>query len=192
VSRKRVKDTLGKIEAEHPDLEFSVITDQSLFINQSIGNLASSGIVGGFLAVAVLWIFLRSFRSLFVIGLSIPVSVIASFVLVYFSKLSLNLMTLGGLALGVGMLVDSSIVVLENIYRHFTSGMPILKAAESGSPGGCLRHYCLDHNNHRSLLARCVCPGYCGTALEGIWLNHFLFPHRFLSCGPHCYTNAGK
>jgi len=53
---ERVKDTLGKIEAEHPDLEFSVITDQSLFINQSIGNLASSGIVGGFLAVAVLWI----------------------------------------------------------------------------------------------------------------------------------------
>ncbi len=130
---ERVKDTLGKIEAEHPDLEFSVITDQSLFINQSIGNLASSGIVGGFLAVAVLWIFLRSFRSLFVIGLSIPVSVIASFVLVYFSKLSLNLMTLGGLALGVGMLVDSSIVVLENIYRHFTSGMPILKAAEVGA-----------------------------------------------------------
>ncbi len=130
---QRVKETLHKIEADHPHLQLSVITDQSLFINESIGNLATSGIIGGLLAIVVLWIFLRSFRSLFIIALSIPVSIIASFVLVYFSKLSLNLMTLGGLALGVGMLADSSIVVLENIYRHLSEGAPIRQAAEDGA-----------------------------------------------------------
>lgn len=130
---QRVKETLSKIETDHPHLQLSIITDQSLFINQSIGNLATSGIIGGFLAIIVLWVFLRSFRSLLIIGLSIPVSIIASFVLVYFSKLSLNLMTLGGLALGVGMLVDSSIVVLENIYRHLSGGSPVAQAAEDGA-----------------------------------------------------------
>lgn len=128
-----LKDTLKKIEADHPELEFTVITDQSVFINQSIGSLASSGIVGGILAIAVLWFFLRSFSSLLVIGLSIPVSIIASFVLLYFSNLSLNLMTLGGLALGVGMLLDSSIVVLENIYRHLTEQPNINLAAQNGA-----------------------------------------------------------
>lgn len=130
---QNLKSTLAKIEAENPHLELTIITDQSLFINQSIGNLASSGIIGGILAILVLWFFLRNFQSLFIIALSIPVSIIASFVLVYFSKLSLNLMTLGGLALGVGMLVDSSIVVLENIYRHLTEGSSPMIAAQEGA-----------------------------------------------------------
>ncbi|HBG00614.1 MAG TPA: multidrug ABC transporter, partial [Firmicutes bacterium] len=110
-----LKETLKQIEGERPHLHFATITDQSVFINQSISSLASSGIIGGILAIAVLWFFLRSLSSLLIVGLSIPVSIIASFVLLYFSNLSLNLMTLGGMALGVGMLVDSSIVVLENI-----------------------------------------------------------------------------
>ena len=130
---QNLKSTLAKIEAEHPHLQLTIITDQSLFINQSIGNLATSGIIGGLLAILVLWFFLRNFQSLLIIALSIPVSIIASFVLVYFSKLSLNLMTLGGLALGVGMLVDSSIVVLENIYRHLTEGSAPRIAAQEGA-----------------------------------------------------------
>lgn len=124
---------LRRLEAEYPHLHFTTISDQSLFIRNSIGGLATSGLIGGFLAVAVLWFFLRSLPSLLIIALSIPVSIIASFVLVYFSNLSLNLMTLGGLALGIGMLVDSSIVVLENIYRHKTEGTPPQMAAEEGA-----------------------------------------------------------
>jgi len=96
---ERVKDTLRKIEAEYPHLEFTTITDQSLFISQSISSLASSGMIGALLAVAVLLFFLRNISSIVIIALSIPVSVIASFVLIYLSNLSLNLMTLGGLAL---------------------------------------------------------------------------------------------
>lgn len=130
---QNLKETLAKIETSHPHLQFDVITDQSAFINQSISSLATSGIIGGFLAVAVLWLFLKNFNSLLIVALSIPVSIIASFVLVYFSKLSLNLMTLGGLALGVGMLVDSSIVVLENIYRHLLEKPNSQVAAEEGA-----------------------------------------------------------
>lgn len=128
-----VKKALKQIEVDYPQLQLKAITDQSLFINQSISSLSSSGIIGGLLAILVLWLFLKNFSSLLIIALSIPVSIIASFVLVYLSKLSLNLMTLGGLALGVGMLVDSSIVVLENIYRHLTEKQNTQIAAEEGA-----------------------------------------------------------
>ena len=135
-----LKETLKKIETDRPHLRFATITDQSVFINQSIGSLASSGIIGGILAIAVLWFFLRNVSSLLIVGLSIPVSIIASFVLLYFSNLSLNLMTLGGMALGVGMLVDSSIVVLENVFRHRgTEANPRLAAAHgAGEIAGAL------------------------------------------------------
>ena len=128
-----LKKTLEDLETVYPHLHFTRITDQSVFIIQSIGSLASSGVIGGILAIAVLWIFLRSFSSLLIVGLSIPVSVIASFVLLYFSNLSLNLMTLGGMALGVGMLVDSSIVVLENIYRHLSLQPNVRSASQHGA-----------------------------------------------------------
>ncbi len=128
-----LQETLKQIEADNPHLHFTTITDQSVFINQSIGSLASSGIVGGVLAIAVLWFFLGNVSSLLIVGLSIPVSIIASFVLLYFSNLSLNLMTLGGMALGVGMLVDSSIVVLENIYRHLTLQPNVRLASQNGA-----------------------------------------------------------
>src|SRR5690554_1945881 len=135
-----VKDALERIQLDYPHLEFATITDQSVFINQSIGSLASSGIIGGLLAIAVLWFFLKNVSSLLIVGLSIPVSIIASFVLLYFSNLSLNLMTLGGMALGVGMLVDSSIVVLENVFRHRgTEANPRLAAAHgAGEIAGAL------------------------------------------------------
>lgn len=130
---QNVKETLARLQAEFPQLEFTTITDQSIFINQSISSLAFSGMIGAVLAVAVLLFFLRNASSIVIIALSIPVSIIASFVLIYMSKLSLNLMTLGGLALGVGMLVDSSIVVIENIFRHRTEGKGRLAAARDGA-----------------------------------------------------------
>lgn len=128
-----VKKVLRQIEANHPHLKFAVVSDQSAFITSSISNLMSSLVLGGILAVAVLWFFLRNLGSMVVIGLSIPISIITSFVLVYLSNLSLNLMTLGGLALGVGMLVDTSIVVLENIVRYRSLGLSPLDAAEKGT-----------------------------------------------------------
>src|SRR5690554_6455486 len=109
------------------------IWDQAAFINSSIGNVMKNAIIGGLLAVLILFLFLRNYRSTLIIATAIPVSVITTFMLIYFADLTINMMTLGGLALGIGMLVDNSIVVLENIYRYRTEGYSRLEAAREGS-----------------------------------------------------------
>ncbi len=115
---KAVLEEVERVNRDFPQIEVVAVINQGSFIERSIANVANSVIYGGALAVLVLLFFLRSFRSTIVISLSIPISIIATFALIYFGGLTLNLMTLGGLALGVGMMVDSSIVVLENIYRR--------------------------------------------------------------------------
>ena len=108
---------VNKLKAEYPDINMEVAMDQSEFINKSISNVVSSAVGGGLLAIIILFLFLRNIRSTFIVGIAIPVSIVTTFALMYFADLSINLISLGGLALGVGMLVDNSIVVLENIYR---------------------------------------------------------------------------
>ncbi len=95
-----------------------VLSDQSTFIRAAIGQVRSNALVGGLLAVLVLLVFLRDVRSTAIIALAIPASIVTTFVLMYRQGITLNVMSLGGLALGVGMLVDNSIVVLESIVRH--------------------------------------------------------------------------
>lgn len=115
------KAILAEIEKSNrafPQLHIVPVINQGNFIERSITNVAFSVFYGGGFAILVLLFFLRNLRSTFVISLAIPISVIATFTLVYFGGFTLNLMTLGGLALGVGMMVDSSIVVLENIFRR--------------------------------------------------------------------------
>jgi HAE1 family hydrophobic/amphiphilic exporter-1 len=109
---------IERVNRELPQVAVVPVINQGNFIERSIRNVATSVLYGGGLAVLVLLFFLRNLRSTAVISLAIPVSVIATFALVYFGGFTLNLMTLGGLALGVGMMVDSSIVVLENIQRR--------------------------------------------------------------------------
>ena len=115
------KHILAEIEAANqafPQIKIIPVINQGNFIERSIANVVRSVFYGGGLAVVVLLFFLRNIRSTLVITLAIPISIIATFNLLYFGGFTLNLMTLGGLALGVGMMVDNSIVVLENIYRH--------------------------------------------------------------------------
>ncbi|MCX4247139.1 efflux RND transporter permease subunit [Paraliomyxa miuraensis] len=106
------------INRDYPQVKVVPVTDQGNFIERSIQNVARSVLYGGGLAVLVLLLFLRSLRSTAVIAVSIPISLVATFAMLYFGGLTLNLMTLGGLALGVGMMVDNSIVVLENVFRR--------------------------------------------------------------------------
>jgi hydrophobic/amphiphilic exporter-1 (mainly G- bacteria), HAE1 family len=113
--------------------KLSVISDQSRFIKGAINEVQSATILGGLLALAVLFLFLQEFKSTFIIGLSIPISVIATFVPMFFMNISLNIMSLGGLALGVGMLVDNSIVVLESIFRCREEGDGVRESAERGT-----------------------------------------------------------
>ena len=113
---------IDRINAERDDLRLTVISDQSDFISQSIDSVRDSGIWGSLLAVLVLYVFLRRRSSTAIIAFSIPVSVISTFGLLYFGGLTLNQMTFGGLALGVGLIVDNAIVVLESIVRKREEG----------------------------------------------------------------------
>ncbi|HLS28415.1 MAG TPA: efflux RND transporter permease subunit [Opitutales bacterium] len=111
---------IDRLNERYPNLNAVPVIDQGNFIERSIQNVAQSVLYGGGLAILVLLFFLRNLRSTVAISLAIPISIIATFGLMYFGGLTVNLMTLGGLALGVGMMVDSSIVVLENVFRRRT------------------------------------------------------------------------
>ncbi|WPJ96016.1 efflux RND transporter permease subunit [Coraliomargarita algicola] len=115
---RQILEEIERINEEFPQIHVVPVINQGNFIERSIENVARSVLYGGGLAVLILLFFLRNIRSTLVIAVSIPISIIATFSLVYFGGLTINLMTLGGLALGVGMMVDSSIVVLENIFRQ--------------------------------------------------------------------------
>jgi HAE1 family hydrophobic/amphiphilic exporter-1 len=130
---KAVKEELESINRDYPDLAVTPIMDQSEFIERSIANVRGSAVLGSILAVVVLILFLRNLRSTIVIALSIPVAVIATFGLMYHYDFTLNTMSFGGLALGVGMLVDNAIVVLENIFRHREAGRSRVEAAIEGT-----------------------------------------------------------
>jgi HAE1 family hydrophobic/amphiphilic exporter-1 len=113
--------------------ELRLVYDQSRFISSAIGEVRDAALIGGILAILVLYLFLRDARATMITGIAIPVSVIGTFVLMYAFDLSLNIMSLGGIALAVGMLVDNAVVVLENIVRHRERGLPRLEAAQLGT-----------------------------------------------------------
>lgn len=118
---------------KYEGIESDILFDQGDYIKLAIGNITSTLITGGLLAMLVLFFFLKSIKSPLIIGIAIPYSVIVTFVLMYFSDFTLNILTLGGLALGIGMLVDNSIVVIENIYRHLSMGKEPKNAARDGA-----------------------------------------------------------
>ena len=113
-----VRETLDQLREEFPGISIEIASSQAAFIRDAISNVVSALLLGGALAFLVLFLFLRDPRYPLAIGLAIPISVMAAFALCYAFDVSLNIMSLGGLALGVGLLVDNSIVVLENIFRH--------------------------------------------------------------------------
>ncbi|MFC2158373.1 efflux RND transporter permease subunit, partial [Acidobacteriota bacterium] len=114
-------------------MQFEIITNQSKFIKNTIEEVKTTALLGGILAVFVLLYFLKDFRSTLIIGAAIPISVVITFFLMYSSKISLNIISLGGLALGIGMLVDNSIVVLESIQRYKEKGADLFSAAYKGT-----------------------------------------------------------
>jgi HAE1 family hydrophobic/amphiphilic exporter-1 len=132
VSNKIHKE-LGKILKDYPNIEKEIVLDQAEYIKLSIRNVLKNALIGAALAVFVLYLFLRDIKTTLIISVSIPISIIATFILLYFGNITINMMTLGGIALGVGMLVDNSIVVLENIYRFSEEGLPAERAAVEGA-----------------------------------------------------------
>ncbi len=115
------------------ELTHEIVYDQAQFISLAVRNVAAAALLGGLLATLVLFVFLRDLRSTATIGLSIPISVMATFTLMYQTGVTLNIMSLGGVALGVGMLVDNSIVVLESIHRHRRRNPDLAEAVYQGT-----------------------------------------------------------
>jgi len=131
---RAVETRLERIKEELPEgVAISTGVDQSSFIEASIREVLSNAIVGGAIAVLILLLFLKDPRSTLIIGISIPLSIVATFFLMYRTGTSLNIMSLGGLALGVGMLVDNAIVVLEAIYKRRELGDGAFEAARRGA-----------------------------------------------------------
>ena len=117
-----VQKEIARLNKEMPQLKIISIIDSSEFIQNAINNLTNSVLIGAVLTIVVLFLFLRNLLTTLIIAIAIPVSIIATFVMMYFGNFTLNLMTLGGIALGVGMMVDNSIVVLDNIFRLHETG----------------------------------------------------------------------
>src|SRR5687768_572451 len=124
---------LEQLRREYPELTIDVAMDQAGFISNALQNVMQEVVVGGILAFLVLFLFLRDARYPVAIALAIPLSVIATFALLDATGISLNIMSLGGLALGVGLLMDNSIVVIENIFRHREKGLAPAAAAAVGA-----------------------------------------------------------
>jgi HAE1 family hydrophobic/amphiphilic exporter-1 len=130
----RINARLETVNESLPDeIELVTIYDQSGFISSSVNDVKNAAILGGIIAIIVLYGFLGDSRATTITGIAIPVSVIGTFLLMYLNDVSLNIMSLGGIALAVGMLVDNSIVVLENIVRKKEQGQSILESAQNGT-----------------------------------------------------------
>lgn len=130
---RTAREALDRIARDLPDVRFTVVENQARFIELAVDEVKEAAIVGGVLAIVVLLLFLRSWAVTATVGLAIPISILATFTLMYFEGLTLNVMSLGGLALGAGMLVDNAIVVIENVYRHLEKGAPAREAASAGA-----------------------------------------------------------
>ena len=130
---EQLRVALDDMEKSLPGFTFTIVEDQGQFISGAIREVRDSAIGGIILAVFVLFIFLRRIGPTAIVSAAIPISIIATFALMYFADLTLNIMTLGGLALGAGMLVDNAIVVLENIFRNHEAGKSVKDAAVIGT-----------------------------------------------------------
>jgi HAE1 family hydrophobic/amphiphilic exporter-1 len=128
-----VRDEAERVNKEVAGIRMIVMQDTSRFIERAINNVQEHALIGGVLVILIIFAFLRDFRSTLIVSTSIPVSVIGTFALLYFGGFTLNTMTFGGLALGIGMIVDAAIVVLENTHRHLHMGKDRMAAAIDGS-----------------------------------------------------------
>ncbi len=129
----QVRDALVNIQKALPGYELIQVNNQGKFIKSAISEVQESALLGILLAVVILFVFLRRIGTTMIVSIAIPISIIATFNLMYFNNLTINIMTLGGLALGAGRLVDDSIVVMENIFRNHESGMNIREASVRGT-----------------------------------------------------------
>ncbi|MTI95764.1 MAG: efflux RND transporter permease subunit [Firmicutes bacterium] len=129
----RIRERMDSVEERHEGVELVALMDQGVYVDMVVGSITTNLLIGGALAVLILLLFLRDIRPTIVVAFAIPISLVTALVLMYFSGVTLNIISMGGLALGVGMLVDNSIVVIENIYRMRGEGKSAKEAAVKGA-----------------------------------------------------------
>ncbi len=130
---EQITKTMADMSKALPGYKMTVVSNQGIFISNAIKEVEDTSLLGMVLAIMVIFVFLRRIGTTMIVSISMPISIIATFNLMYFNGLSLNIMTLGGLALGAGMLVDNAIVVMENIFRLRETGMSVKDAAIQGT-----------------------------------------------------------
>ncbi|TYB30400.1 MAG: efflux RND transporter permease subunit [Candidatus Mcinerneyibacterium aminivorans] len=130
---EKIRKEIAKIEKAESGITFKTLYDDSDTIKNAVYNVILSIVIGGFLAFFVLFVFLHDFKSPFIIGLAMPLSIIATFIALYIADISINILSLGGLAIGIGLLVDNSIVVLENMDRFNQQGLMLKDASIKGA-----------------------------------------------------------
>ena len=129
----KINEEFDAIEEDFENIDIVVLMDQAEYIDLAVGSVGKNLLYGGILAVLVLILFLRDIKPTFIVGVAIPISLLAAFILIYFLDITLNIVSMGGLALGIGMLVDNSIVVIENIYRIRAKGKGAKYSAVTGA-----------------------------------------------------------
>lgn len=130
---KDIENKMNKLEEQNENLRFTTLMNQGVYIDIIINSVLDNLVYGGILAVIILFVFLKDYKPTLIIALSIPISLTFAIALMYFTGVTVNIMSLSGLALGVGMLVDNSIVVIENIYRLRNDGATVKEAAIQGA-----------------------------------------------------------
>jgi len=128
-----LKTSLELFRADYPQVDFEITQDQSSLLNAAISNLQTSLLFGGIFAFGVLFLFIKDYRIPLIMGISLPSSLLISFLVFYFFNISINIISLSGLALGIGMLIDNAIIVLDNITRKREAGIPLFEACVQGS-----------------------------------------------------------
>ncbi|AGA70644.1 cation/multidrug efflux pump [Desulfitobacterium dichloroeliminans LMG P-21439] len=127
-----IAQAINELKGEYPDLSLDVVYDESVYIQQTIDTVSREALLGGLLAIVILFIFFHNLRTTFITATAIPIAVMATFACLYFLDVTINMMTLGGLSLAMGRLVDDNIVALENIYRYRQAGHSKVEAAIKG------------------------------------------------------------
>ena len=171
---------LATISQALPGYRFQVITNQGTFIKNAIGEVKESAVLGIILAVVVLFVFLRRFGTTLIVSMAIPISIVATFNLMFFSGLTLNIMTLGGLALGAGMLVDNAIVVIESIFRN----------QDYGDVGGGGGGDCFHADDDCCFPADCLSAWGVGRVVQGSGVDGDVFARLVVVCGYLRYSDV--
>ena len=128
-----VYQQIAALQKQYPDMKFGVVLDQRGFILEAINALEHTAMLGAFLAIVIILLFLHSWRSTLIVALTLPISILGTLFIAYVCGYTLNIMTLGGLALAVGLVVDDAIVVIENIFRHMARGEGAIRAAQTAT-----------------------------------------------------------